>query len=270
MYALSMPILLRGGKVPTQRWVLVAMSTILILLATSLQQLLDAFVYLPADVPDYSTTYWLDYTTTLSLLKDNLYNTLVFAQDFILIWRLYVVFMYDWRVIVFPMILEAASIGTAYPATVIGARPDVGMFSSIVPSLAISACITLNVSVTMAIAGRLWWMGRTTAPLTPTLTNQYALSIYVAVESGAIFAGANIISLVLYASYNTAASVVIDVTSQLATLTPLLIIVQLGLTGQHRSSRGSYSKMVLTARDGTTFRVGVPRDSESQRAGLIA
>ena len=58
------------------------MCTILFLLCTahvgaSLQQLLDAFVYAPDDVPDYSTTYWLGSTTTLSVLKVNLYITLV-------------------------------------------------------------------------------------------------------------------------------------------------------------------------------------------------
>jgi hypothetical protein len=58
------------------------MSTIIFLLCTvhvgaSLQQLLDAFIYVPADVPNYSMTYWLNYTTTLRVLKANLYVTLV-------------------------------------------------------------------------------------------------------------------------------------------------------------------------------------------------
>jgi len=60
------------------------MSTILILLATvhvgvSLQQLLDAFVYVPPDVADYSTIYWLydDLGTTLKVLNINIYGTLV-------------------------------------------------------------------------------------------------------------------------------------------------------------------------------------------------
>ena len=62
--------------------VLVVMSTMLILLATvhvgaSLQQLLDAFVYVPADVPDYSTIYWFDGDATLNVLKYNIYETLV-------------------------------------------------------------------------------------------------------------------------------------------------------------------------------------------------
>jgi hypothetical protein len=108
---------------------------------TSLQQLLDAFVYTPDDVLDYSTIYWLDYTTTLPVLKAVLYDTLVrnpctlvyhsyaqqnnkgacpriHASKFNMatvmcalrctlvineIWRLYVVFMHNWRVVVFPV-----------------------------------------------------------------------------------------------------------------------------------------------------------------------
>ncbi|KAI9573459.1 hypothetical protein HD554DRAFT_875626 [Boletus coccyginus] len=156
--------------------------------------------------------------------------------------------MYDWRVIVFPIILEAAFIGVSYPAVALLARPNVGPYGSVVPALVISAWvfdITLNVSVTMTIAGRLWWMGRTIASLTSTRSNRYAFSIYVIVESGAIFAGANIISLALYASNNPAFSTVTDVSSQLATLTPLLIVVQVGLTGQHSFPRGSQQDIPL-------------------------
>ena len=90
---------------------------------------------------------------------------------------------------------------------------------SVVPGLVISGWvlnITLNVLVTLAIVGRLRQMGRSTASLTSTCTNQYALSIYVVVESGAIFAGVHIVSLVLYASHNTALSVGLNITSQVA------------------------------------------------------
>ena len=58
------------------------MSAILFLLCTvhvgaSLQQLLEAFVYAPADIPDYSTTYWLNFTLTPRILKNTVYDTLV-------------------------------------------------------------------------------------------------------------------------------------------------------------------------------------------------
>ena len=106
-----------------------------------LRQLLDAFVYAPGNVPDYSTTYWLNYATTLYTLKDILYASLVCNPCMLVyrsnsqrnnkaacptvhpskfntatimcvlrctlvineIWRLYVVFMCDWRVVVFPV-----------------------------------------------------------------------------------------------------------------------------------------------------------------------
>ena len=55
----------------------------------------------------------------------------------------------------------------------------------------------VNVSVTTVIAGHLWWMGQTITSLTSARTNRYVFSIYVVVESVAIFAGANIISLIL-------------------------------------------------------------------------
>ncbi|KAI9573414.1 hypothetical protein HD554DRAFT_2310642 [Boletus coccyginus] len=245
MYALSMLIVLRGGKIPTR--VLVVTSTTLFLVATvhvraSLQQLLEAFVYAPPDVPDYSTVYWLYDDATPNVVKNFTFLTLI--------------------------ILEATSIGTAYPGIGINTRPDVGPRDPVVSSLLISAWvldIALNVSVTMAIAVRLWWMGRTTAPLTPTGTNRYALSVCATIESGAIFAGANIISLALYVSNYPGYLAIVSAVSQVATLAPLLIIVQVGLTEHDRSARSNYSKTVPTAQDGITFRVGNPQDSESQQ-----
>ncbi|KAI9573415.1 hypothetical protein HD554DRAFT_868543 [Boletus coccyginus] len=273
LYALSMLILLRGGKIPTRRWVLVVTSTTLILVATvhvgaSLQQLLDAFVYAPADVPDYSTTYWAIDDAAPNVVKNFAFLALSFTQDFIIIWRLYVVFLCDWRVIVFPIILLAGSIGTAYPGVGINARPDFDSHDPVVSGLFISAWvlgIAVNVSVTTAIAGRLWWMGRKTAPLTPTGTNRYALSIYATIESGAIFTSADVTSLALYMSNNPGFLATLGVTAQVATLAPLLIIVQTGLTEHDRASRSKYSKTVPTTQDGITFRVDNPQDSESQQ-----
>ena len=57
------------------RRVLVVVSTTIFLLCTvhvgaSLQQLLEAFVYAPTNVPDYATMYWGDCSTPLHVLKD--------------------------------------------------------------------------------------------------------------------------------------------------------------------------------------------------------
>jgi hypothetical protein len=268
MYGLCMFMLLREGKTPPLRWILIIMSTILFLLCTahvgaSLRQLLEAFVYVPADIPNYSTTYWLDYAATPCLLKDILYSTLVLAQDFILIWRLYTVFMYNWKITIIPVILTAGCVGSAYAASALSSRQDHALLAT--PSLLISAWafgFTLNVFVTLAITGRLWWMGRTIAALTATSTNRFTYSIYIVVESGAISVVAGTVVLALYA--NPAALTGLDVATQLVALAPLLIVVQLGLTGQTRIPQGNSSKTAPTVQDEIIFRSGIPQEQDSR------
>jgi len=98
-------------------------------------------------------------------------------------------------------------------------NPHIGLYDSVVSAASLSAWvldITLNVSVTMAIAGRLWWMGRTASSLTSRRTNRYAFPIYVIVECGAILTGANIVCLLLYALKSPGFSTGLSITSQLA------------------------------------------------------
>ena len=75
--------------------------------------------------------------------------------------------------------------------------------------------MSLNVSVTVAIAGRLWWIDRTVASLTATRTNRHVSSIFVVVESGAISAVTTIVIFLLYVTNNPAAVNGLDVAAQL-------------------------------------------------------
>ena len=68
-YTTAIPLITR-----TQR-VLVVVTTIMFLLCTihvgaSLLQLIEVFFYAPTNVPDYATTYWLDCSAPLHVLKD--------------------------------------------------------------------------------------------------------------------------------------------------------------------------------------------------------
>ncbi|KAF8142167.1 hypothetical protein EV363DRAFT_1310005 [Boletus edulis] len=79
---------------------------------------------------------------------------------------------------------------------------------------------TLNVSVTLAIARRLWWMSRTIAFLTGTSTNRFATVVLALYENPAALTG-------------------LDVAAQLVALAPFLIVVQLGVIGRYRDPMGS-------------------------------
>ena len=110
-------------------------------IGASLKQLLDAFVYAPVDVPNYSTAYWLNFSTPLRVLKDILNVTLV-RNLYMLsvqpscaqwiaegplpsphpgkfdgydnvdteihtccyeVWRLFVIFLCNWKVVILPV-----------------------------------------------------------------------------------------------------------------------------------------------------------------------
>ncbi|KAF8552338.1 hypothetical protein OG21DRAFT_152274 [Imleria badia] len=280
MYGFCMFLLLHGGKVPTLRWVLLVMCTILILLCTvhivvSVQQLLDAFVYAPAGVPDYSTTYWLNYNTTLRLIKNNLAGTLLVAQDFILIWRLYVVFSCNWKVVVFPIILAAGSVGSAYAASAMSVLPNHGLYGSKISEcpIIVSAYVfafALNLSVTGTIVARLWWVGRTTASLSDTTPKRLASSMYVVVESGAIFVVNNTVALALFASNSPAALCGLDVSMHVGILVSFVIVVQARLIDRYHIDGSDRSNTVPTARDETSSRAGVPQEQDTADDAVTA
>ena len=267
------------------------MCTINFLLSTvhvgaSLQQLLDAFVYAPTDVPDYSTTYWLNLSVPPRPLKDVVFVTLV-CNPFILsvqlrraqrntegrhpllhpgkfgghdgvdteihtchyeIWRLFVVFLYDWRVVIFPvgnqsssssafllrlcdraysrLVLRVCSpfnsclthsdtsLGPGYAA--VSAFSN-GLHNSRTTTLIIVAWAlgcTLNLSITVTIVARLWRMNRTIASLTATSSNRFGSTIHAIIESGAIATACSIAVLALFVSSSPFALPALDVFSQ--------------------------------------------------------
>ena len=118
-------------------------------------------------------------------------------------------------------ILADILLASAYAALAISASPDAVLYSSeaaLSQRLIISAWtsgLILNVFVTGAIAGRLWWMARTMASLTVIPTNRFASSIYIVVESGAIPVVTGAIVLAFCVSNDLATFSVVDVASQL-------------------------------------------------------
>ncbi|KAK0466005.1 uncharacterized protein EV420DRAFT_1509264 [Desarmillaria tabescens] len=211
---------------------LAATSIILFLLgsihiALSLRQLLEAFINVPATSSRlYSIIYWANLSTGLSVAKISVYATAVFVQYFVMIWRLYVVWDYNWKVTILPLFLEICQMGTAYTAAVLAAKDLVSQvtFGPVPWSIELA----LNFIVTAGIAGRLWWMGRQVNALGER--NKYLSALLVVVESGAIFAAVTLVMLILLVKKSQLSINGTDISTQLAVLTPLLIIARVGMT----------------------------------------
>ncbi|OCH88428.1 hypothetical protein OBBRIDRAFT_889115 [Obba rivulosa] len=232
----------------TNRWMLGITSTLLFSLATahvagSLRALLVAFIYVPQPAPPlYATLYFIDQSDGIAVMKTVLYDTAVFIQDMVLIWRLYIVWNRNWKLCVFPVIVEMSHMAVAYSGSVLLGGSTTDLPSGLLPKLGRIGWgldLALNVSVTVAIAARLWYMGRKLAianadgSFSHDAPNAYLVPIFTIIESGALFAVATLVLLILLVTSSPLNLTGIDVATQLAVLAPLLIIVRVGLGLTH-------------------------------------
>jgi len=230
----------------------------------SLAQLTQAFTPPVVSSPFGPDLYFANAGSRLSVAKNVLYGLNVFIQDLLLIWRLYVVWNNNWKVIVLPLIVEIAHMTAAFvTASYVARGVATGVFAGTVKALGTSSWsldIVVNVSVTCAIAARLWWMDRQMKQVRVD-SRGFRAPMYTIVESGAILMCATLILFILDQTGNLLALVGLDPLTQLATLTPLLLLTRVGLglthgdgvkTSQY-NSRSTQNKSSFTP-----VHVGVP------------
>ncbi|THH26437.1 hypothetical protein EUX98_g7751 [Antrodiella citrinella] len=258
VYATAVFVLVRrlDGATDLSSRMLLAVSTLAFALSTAyiavtVRQLLEAFIYSP---PGTASLYFANESARLPQAK----------LDLILIWRLWVLYGQKNYVIIVPLILEALRLGSSITAMVRGGEPGVPIFDPLIHNMGLVDWITdlvLNVGVTCCIAGRLWWMGRKVAGVTVSgngsggSENRYTRIIFTIIESGSLFAVATLVTVSLYLRGNVATVVAIDSITQLATITPLLILVRVGLGLTHGVRRGGSAGGVATTALGTNHGV---------------
>jgi len=236
---------------------LILSSSILILLATAhfwvngtaLYQAIVAILAMPANMQaamEATPLYCESCSSALSLVDTVLYLFTTLTQDLILLWRLFVVWQH-WWLVALGAILELVCIGTITPALISIANPNNSYTSPFVYQLVVAFYaqhLFFNFSVTILIIAKLWLMGRKLESFFPGNGSPYARGMGIMVESGALYTLATAVNLGLYAARHPFAYVFTNVLTQLATLTPLLIVVRVGYT---LSSVGSASSQATTA-----------------------
>ncbi|GAW06653.1 protein [Lentinula edodes] len=139
------------------------------------------------------------------------------------------------------IVMELAHIASGIFTIRRGALPHISVFDLFVHRGAIANWtldLAVNIGVTLCIAYRLWSAGRALENLGMKRNKHpYMGVIFTIVESGGIFATATLITVSLYLSGNVASVAAIDSVVQLATITPLLIVVRVGFVQGEMTSR---------------------------------
>ncbi|EKM60016.1 uncharacterized protein PHACADRAFT_181923 [Phanerochaete carnosa HHB-10118-sp] len=159
-----------------------------------------------------------------------IYTTTAFLQDLLLIWRLYIVWRHNWRIVLGPLVIELIKAACAYVACG-SLQTDGGFSAKSVRNWGLAGwgvAIFLNTAVTLAITGRLYWAGRKSPSFSDRCT--YRATIYTLLESGGMFVAATFTALCLEATGHfpgaLGATYCLD---QLASIAPLVVIVRIGL-----------------------------------------
>ncbi|KAF8983976.1 hypothetical protein BDQ17DRAFT_1548884 [Cyathus striatus] len=238
---------------------LLFVSTLMFILGTihisaDLRRIFDAFITHKDDTEQYLNQV----NTTIYLVKSLAYAMQTLVGDAFILYRLYLVWNGDKRVVYPVSICFIASICVA-----VGSLRALRLNSPTVPVFVRSlqqwiACffsLTLmtNFSSTILIASRIWWTRRQTRQIQMGGRNLSPAAMVI-IESGSIYSVCLVILLVLYISGNYATYIALDTAAQITGVVFSLVIVRVAL--------GISSDAVISTRGGVV--AYAPRDIEGR------
>ncbi|PPR07869.1 hypothetical protein CVT24_005606 [Panaeolus cyanescens] len=236
LFAICIRVLLRNRR--TTQKILLACAVVMFCLAT-VDVILELsflfrFVVQRQNIPEAEIHY-----------KYLIYITSNIIADSLVIYRCHAVWNNSKRVILLPCFLLVC--GSACGYAFIAVSQDEYKFRKLLVAFLFST-VTLNMLVTMLMAGRIWWIARKArAILGPGLSSKYNTMIAIIVESGIIYSIYVILDVVF-------PNLILDAgLAQVVGIVPTLIIVQIGM-GRESSEvdHASTSVMRTTTRGFTT------------------
>ncbi|KAJ7255717.1 hypothetical protein C8J57DRAFT_1518008 [Mycena rebaudengoi] len=186
------------------------------------------------DIPDGAILYYAEIWTWINIFKQALYATNNIVADG-LIYRCYIVWGSRYKIIVVPCIMLLAisicAYGAVYNFSIM--KPGQDVFASNVAewgTALFSLSLATNIIVTCLIAGRIWWLAKTTNKLLGSEhSDKYQNAIAIIIESGAIYSISLMTLLILYCSETNAQYIVYVAHAQITGIVPTLIIARVGL-----------------------------------------
>ncbi|TFK39598.1 hypothetical protein BDQ12DRAFT_682076 [Crucibulum laeve] len=165
----------------------------------------------------------------LDLLQQVTYSVKIWLADSLLIYRLWVVWVDSYTVILIPSVLFVGSLATGIAGVALFHHVDA---QNAIVNLGVgfhSLSVALNVLVTALIAGRLLYHRRTISVLGGEHTRQYLSLLAVFAESGAIYSITGLVYIPLYALHSNLIFVFAPLLEAASGIAPALILLRIAL-----------------------------------------
>ncbi|EIM85267.1 uncharacterized protein STEHIDRAFT_157908 [Stereum hirsutum FP-91666 SS1] len=194
---------------------------------------------------------WLEagYSTPVNVLGSASYIFSNFLADAMIIYRLWVIWSYNWYIIIIPILSFLASTALSILTIYETAQPGASLWSHITLGFSVpywSLSIALNILVTLAIVYRLVAMKRRIGRLlSPAHSRMYTSLSSMVIESAALYSITGMIFIICYARSSSVQNIVLPILGQVMCIAPELIIL--------RVARGrAWSSNTVTLLEGTT------------------
>ncbi|TCD70386.1 hypothetical protein EIP91_003740 [Steccherinum ochraceum] len=238
-------------------------------MSVNVRRLVDGYVNPPTK--QAMTLYLLDITVKSNIAKQFLVVIVNLFSDVLITWRVYMVWERNWKVAVLPALLCAGVFTSGTSAAVYESLVVPGQ-SIFLQRLArwgtaqLALSLTMNVTATVLIAFRIWFVTREVRRSNSEMTRMYWRIIVVIVESASFAAVMQTLELALYEAKSPVIYFIADTTVQVVAMSPLLIIVLVGLTDGSRRN-DSWSVSYETSRDTTNIQFKNQRRIQVELAG---
>ncbi|ESK94030.1 hypothetical protein Moror_12861 [Moniliophthora roreri MCA 2997] len=210
-----------------------------------------------------------------AVVREIIFTTLCIVADALLIYRLWAVWGYRMRIAVLPTTFLLAGTVCAFIGIWGLTRISPGeddrsgkVYSWVIA--AFSMTLATNVTVTVLIAGRIWWAGR---EVESAFDGKYVGTyrqvsgiLGIVLESGAICSVFQLFTAILYGTGTNAVFLSWDPLAQVIGIAPTIIIVRVGLgvDFQHSITTSSPSPQMTTAPNDTYLRSWRPDTTSIQ------
>jgi len=251
LYCLAMwALYLKCQKEKRINWPLLSAATLMLILSTmhvgiDLKRVILAFIDF-RNAPGGPNAILGDVSNFVYLFKSAVYVFQTTLGDAFVIYRLFIVWGWNWVVIVFPILMLfggiAAGIGACFSFSIAAASGSIFKITLghwIVSYFSIT--IALNVICTSLIAWKIWSINHRSAR-----AGDLNSVIIIIVESGAIYSATLLTLLILYEFGNFGQYILLDAVNPIIGITFTLIIIRVSLGLSTSSGRAGTSQRVFT------------------------
>ncbi|KAK7036780.1 hypothetical protein VNI00_011446 [Paramarasmius palmivorus] len=207
-------------------------------MGVNIARLVEGYVKAPTRAA--TIAYFLNLTVSSNIAKQFLLVIVNLFSDMLLTWRVYLIWQRNWMITLIPAFL---CVGAFVCGIVTGVyeslfEPGQSIFLSKISSWAtsqFSLSLAMNVTTTILIASRIWYVTKGVREMTPEYMKPYWRIIVIVVESASVAAVAQIIQLAFYVQKFPGIYFISDTIVQIVAMAPLIIIVLVGMSGSRKS-----------------------------------